>query len=513
MTATIGNNKRIAKNTLLLYFRMFFMMAVSLYTSRIVLATLGEEDFGINNVVGGFVAMFSFINAAMSTGTQRYLTFELGSGNKFKLHKVFCTSIIIHASISLLIVILAETLGLWFLLSKMTIPESRMNAAFWVYQISIASSVIMIMSVPYNAAIISHEKMSAFAYISILEVILKLLIVYLLLIVDWDKLIFYSLLGLLVQLGIRIVYGIYCKRHFPETAFRWMWDKKLLSEMLCFAGWNLWGNCAYVTFTQGLNILLNIFFGPVINAARGIAVQVQTAISMFAANFQTAINPQITKSYALGDYSYMHNLIFSSSKYTFFLLLLLSLPVMLEADTLLNFWLHSAPEYTVIFLRLILCVTIIDAMANPLMIAASASGRVKLYQGVVGGILLCILPISYVVLKFGGSPPSVFVVHICICVLAFIVRLLIIRPLIFLSISKFCHQVILPCLFVASISVFISLIAKIALSGYADFFSCLLRCTISVVCILITTYTVGLSASERKFVVAKLKAIIHRIRR
>ena len=454
--------------------------------------------------------MFGFINAAMSAGTQRYLTFELGKENFQALHKVFCTSIIIHMVISLLVIVLAETIGLWFLYHKMTIPDPRMNAAFWVYQFSIISSVIMIMSVPYNAAIIAHEKMSAFAFISILEVVLRLVIVYLLLIVDWDKLVFYALLGVIVQIGIRVIYGAYCRKHFQETEFGWIWDKKLIMEMLGFAGWNLWGNCAYVAFTQGLNILLNIFFGPKVNAARGVAVQVQNAISMFAANFQTALNPQITKSYAIGDYSYMHSLIFRSSKFTFFLLFLLSLPVVIEADAILNIWLKSVPEYTVVFLRLILCVTIIDAVANPLMVAASATGRVRVYQGVVGGILLCILPISYVVLKWGGNPASVFIVHLFICILAFIVRLFIIRPLIALSIRNFCRLVIYPCLIVASVSVALSIGVKEFLLVTQGFFHSLSMCVITVVIVSITIYILGLNASERKFVGEKLKTILRK---
>ena len=258
MAKTTENNKRIAKNTLLLYVRMLFMMAVSLYTSRVVLNTLGVEDFGIYNVVGGVVAMFGFLNGAMTTSTQRYLTFELGRGDFHQLHKVFCTSVSIHALISVVVNILAETVGLWFLMNKMTIPEVRMDAALWVYHFAILSFVVMIMSVPYNATIIAHEKMSAFAYISVLEVVLKLLIVYALLISDTDKLKLYAVLIFIVQLSIRFIYGRYCNRHFQETKFRWLWDSRLFKEMLSFAGWNLWGGCAAITFTQGVNVLLNI---------------------------------------------------------------------------------------------------------------------------------------------------------------------------------------------------------------------------------------------------------------
>lgn len=506
---TTANNRRIAKNTLLLYFRMIFMMLVSLYTSRVVLDTLGVEDYGIYNVVGGVVAMFGFINGAMSTSTQRYLTFELGRGDAACLRRVFCTSLFIHALISLLVVILAETAGLWFFYHKMVIPAARMGAAMWVYQFSILATVVMIMSVPYNASIIAHERMSAFAYISVLEVVLKLLVVYLLQIGSWDKLALYAVLIFVVQLGIRALYGMYCSRHFDETRFRRLWDKTLFREMLGFAGWNLWGNCAGVAFTQGVNLLLNMFFGPVVNAARGISVQVQAAISQFSINFQTAMNPQITKSYAVHDYDYMHSLIFRSSKFTFYLLLLLSLPVMLETDSILRLWLGTVPEHTVTFIRLMLCVTIIDSVANPLMISASATGRVRLYQGVVGGILLCILPLSYLVLKLGGHPASVFVVHLCVCIVAFIVRLYIIRPMIRLSLRNYCRRVVVPCLSVALLAVILPLVLKILLPEGIPAF--LAICLICLLCVSLAAYWLGLSISERTFIRNKVKVALSKI--
>lgn len=511
MPDTSANNKRIAKNTLLLYVRMLFLMAVSLYTSRVVLQALGVEDFGIYNVVGGIVAMFGFLNAAMSSSTQRYLTFELGRGDVVRLHKVFCTSIIIHALISLLVIVLAETAGLWFFYHKMVIPADRLGAAMWVYQFSVLSSIVMIMSVPYNSAIIAHERMSAFAYISILEVLLKLSIVFLLQVVSLDRLAFYAVLIFMVQLGIRLIYGLYCGRHFEETKFRWIWDKPLFREMLSFAGWNLWGNCAAVAFTQGVNLLLNMFFGPVVNAARGIAVQVQAAVQQFSSNFQTAVNPQITKSYAMQDYDYMHSLIFRSSKFTFFLLLLLSLPVMLETDLLLKVWLEKVPEHTVVFLRLMLCITMVDGVAGPLMVSASATGKVRLYQGVVGGVLLCILPASYLVLKLGGNPASVFIVHLGICLLAFVIRLFIIRPMIRLSLRAYYRQVVVPCLLVAAISVLFPLMLRYLLAeGILRFFLIVLSC---VVCVSFTAYRLGLSLSERRFVSDKFQIFISKFRR
>ena len=298
MSINRENNKRIAKNTLLLYIRMLFIMVVSLYTSRIVLATLGISDYGIYNVVGGIVIMLSFLNGAMSSATQRYLTFELGKGNFSRFQSVFSTTIQIHVLLSLCIILLAETIGLWFLLNKMQIPVNRLTASIWVYQCSIITAVISIMSVPYNAAVIAHERMSAFAYISVLEVALKLIIVILLPMINCDRLITYSLLIMLVQLLIRLCYSIYCNRHIKEAKYKHRYERNLMKEIFSFAGWSFVGHFASVMHTQGVNVLLNMFFGPIVNAARGIAVQVQMAVFQFCGNFQTALNPQITKTYA-----------------------------------------------------------------------------------------------------------------------------------------------------------------------------------------------------------------------
>ena len=326
MTTASENNKRIAKNTLLLYVRTLIVMLITLYTSRIVLNTLGVTDYGIYNVVGGVVAMFGFINGSMSSATQRYITFALGAGNRNNLQKVFSIALQIHALISVLIVILGETVGLWFMYTQMQIPADRMDAAFWVLQCSIASTVIMIISVPYNADIVAHEKMSAFAYISILEAVLKLSIVYMLVVFSYDKLIVYAFLVLAVQLLICLCYSRYCYRHFEESKYHHVWDKSLFKEMTGFAGWSMFGNLSAVLYSQGLNMLLNVFFGPVVNAARAVAVQVQSAIQQFVSNFQMALNPQITKTYAKGEMHEMHKLMFRSARFSFYLLFLLSLP-------------------------------------------------------------------------------------------------------------------------------------------------------------------------------------------
>lgn len=485
-------------------------MLINLYTSRVVLETLGIEDFGIYNVIGGVIAMFGFLNSAMSSSTQRYITFELGKKDLNQLTKVFNISILIHLCISIILLILAETIGLWFLYNKLTIPIERMNAALWVYQGTIASTIVLIMSVPYNATIIAHEKMSAFAYISVIEAILKLIIVYLLFIGNFDKLKLFAILMFCVQLSIRLIYSNYCKRHFPETKFKIYKDWTLFKNMLSFAGWNLWGNCATIASTQGINILLNIFFSPAVNAARGIAVQVQNAVNQFSLNFQTALNPQITKSFATENYSYMHTLIFRSSKFTFFLLLFLSLPIQIETETILTLWLKNVPEHTVNFLRIILCVTIMDATANPLMTSAAATGRVKLYQSIVGGILLTILPISYLTLKLGGNPESVFIIHLLVCIIAFITRLYIIKSLIDLNLNLYFKEVILRCVIVLVISIIPPLLIKfiIANNSIIIFFIICICCMISVS---LSAYLCGTNEKEKQFIIQKIKYTANKI--
>ena len=506
-----SNNKRIAKNTLLLYFRMLVTMAVSLYTSRVVLNILGVEDFGIYNVVGGIVAMFGFINGSMTSATQRYLTFELGQNNRAQLTKVFSTSLSIHGIISFLIIVLAETVGLWFLWNKMQIPADRMNAAFWVFQCSVAASVIMIMSVPYNAAIIAHERMSAFAYISIIEVSLKLLIVCFLRYFHTDKLILYAVLIVIVQFLIRLCYSWYCNRHFNETKYRWSWDKGLFKEMTGFASWNMFGSLAAITFTQGLNLLLNMFFGPVVNAARGIAVQAQTAIGQFSSNFQTALNPQITKSYATGDMEYMHGLIFRSAKFSFFLLLL-SLPVLIETKAILTLWLKIVPDHTVVFLRIMLCTTWVYAVSNPLITAASATGKIKLYQSVVGGLLLLILPISYLCLRFGLPAYSVFIVHLVIEITAQFARLLMLKRMIKLSLREYFSKVVW-CIFKVTA---IALAVPLAVAYWQPGEGIWNLLTIFLICAISTSMSVywfGLTPGEKIYICSKVSSIASKFKK
>lgn len=509
MSTSSENNKRIAKNTVILYIRMFFTMAVSLYTSRVILQTLGVTDYGINNVVGGVVTMFSFLNGAMASATQRYLNVDIATGNAEHLKISFRTAMQIHILIAFAILMLAETIGLWFVLNKLIIPENRMYAAMWVYQFSIIASMVSIISLPYNADIIAHERMSAFAYISIMDVILKLLIVYMLVISPFDKLVTYSALYLCVNLLDRFIYNIYCKRHFAEVNFSLKIDKPLFKEMSSFAGWSLWGNIAGVLFTQGLNMLLNMFFGPAVNAARGIAVQVQGVIQGFVANVQTAVNPQITKSYALHNLKRMHKLMFASSKFCFYLLFLIVLPLSFEAYFVLKIWLGIVPDHTVWFLRLIMFIMLTETLANPYIIANQATGKVKVYQAICGGLLLTIVPIAYIVLRLGGNPESVFIVHGCIAILTQFARVFMMRNLINLPMMTYFKNVIVPIALVSVSSFLVPAIIHFNMSyGVTRFF---VVCTICVISTLGCTYFLGTNTFEKNMIKEKAHAVLNRL--
>ena len=501
MSDTSSANKRIAKNTLVLYVRMLFTMGISLFTSRVILQTLGVEDYGISSVVGGVISMFTFINAAMVSSTQRYLNFELVRGDANQLRNVFSTSLQIHALIALAIIVLSETVGLWFLNEKLVIPEARMTAAMWVYQCSILSCAVSIMSTPYNAVIVAHEKMSAFAYISILDVSLKLLVVYLLVVLPFDKLIILAILNLLVQLFIRYIYTLYCHRHFPESYFQFWFNKTLFKEMFGFAGWSFWGNLAAILYTQGLNMMLNIFFGPIVNAARGIAVQVQSAVQQFVGGFQTALNPQITKNYASNNLPQMHSLMFRSARFSFLLLFFLSLPVLMETNFILTLWLKTVPDDAVIFTQIMICISLIYTTANPCIIANQATGKVKIYQMVVGGILLLILPISYVVLKLGAPAYSVFIVHFCIESLAQFSRMYMLRKLIHLPLWQYMKNIYIPIVSTVVIAIILPLVVRMQVAeGWLRFLAVGFTCVLSVGA---SSYFIGFTKQERVFFLDK----------
>lgn len=482
----------------MLYIRMLFSMVVSLYTARIVINTLGIEDYGIYNVVGGVVTMFGFLSASMTSATQRFLNFELGKGNFLQLRRVFSMSLNIHFVIAIAIFVLAETIGLWFLNTQLTIPAERMLAANWVYQFSIFSFIININTVPYNAAIIAHERMTVYAYLGILEVLLKLVIVFLLQWFGNDKLTFYAFLLFAVTLFTRVLYILYSLKKFPETKYFFFWDSDLFKTLMSFSGWNLWGNMAAVSFNQGVNILLNIFFGPPVNAARGIAYSIKGAVSGFVQNFQIALNPQIVKSFAGGDLRYMHQLIFQGAKYSFFLLFILTLPVLLETEMILKLWLKIVPDYAVIFTRLVLINILIDSVSGPLMTAAQASGKIKLYQTVVGGLLLLILPVSYLFLKLGFPPQATLYISITVSVIALYIRLLILRNLVEIKVKDFFQKVLVKSFIVGGFSILIPLffcfqIDDSIIRFFVVIFSAIISALISIVLL-------GLNQNEKTFI-------------
>ncbi len=501
------NNKRIAKNTLLLYIRMAVIMAVSLYTSRIVLDVLGIEDFGIYNVVGGVVSMLGFLNGALSTATSRFVTITIGKGDKKAMSHLFCVCVNAHLLMALLIVLLAESVGLWYLYEHVVLPPERFTAAFWVYQCSVLAVAFSILAVPYNATIIAHEKMKAFAYVSMLEAFFKLGIVYLLMVAGCDKLILYAVFILLAQLIVNACYTIYCYRHFQETNYHPVWDGQLTREMLAFASWALLGYGASICNTQGLNLLLNAFFGPAVNSARAVAVQVQNALQQFTTGFQTAINPQILKSYAQGNRDYMCSLIFRSARFSFFLLLMLALPIMIEAKWVLSLWLIEVPEHTVDFLRLILCVGMVFALVNPLMILAQATGRLKKFQIVSGCVLLCVLPVSYVFLHLGAAAWTVFAVHLAIEIIDIFVRLFLLREMVGLSVGEYAKEVLLRVVPIGIVAALVPLGAYAVLPD--TFWGFVVVCAISLLWSATTIFLFGLTAEERLFV---LKKLLHCIR-
>ena len=413
----------------------------------------------------------------------------------------------IHFILAGIVLLLGETVGLWFVLNKLQLPAERMAAAVWVYQFSVLSSILGIISVPYNAAIIAHERMKAFSYIGIIDALLKLLIVYLLLIIPYDKLIVYAFLFFCIQLFDRIVYGVYSSRHFEETRARCVLDKKLFKEIFGFAAWTMNGNLAVIGYTQGINILLNMFFGPAVNAARGIAVQVQGVVQNFCSNFQMALNPQLTKCYAQDDLQNMQRLLKVSSKFSFFMLFFIALPLMLEAPLVLKWWLGIVPEHTVNFLRLILCSSMFITLLNPLVVSVHATGHIKRFQAIEGSMLLCIVPIAYLLLKFFNIPPEyVFCVHIVVETCTQYARMRIVLPMISMKVGDYVKSVILPILKVIVLAPIVPLIVFYLVNqSVVAFF---LICFLSVLSVSTVVYLFGCTANERNTVKNSVKRII-----
>lgn len=498
---------RIAKNTLMLYVRMLVLMLVGLYTSRVVLEALGEDDMGIYSVVGGVVAMFTIISGALNSAVSRFITFEMGKGEKAQLNKVYSTAVTIQLILGAIVVILAEPIGIWFINNEMTIDQARIPEAVMVLHFSLAAFVVNLMSVPQMASITAHEKMSAYAYIGILDAFLRLGTALLIMNSSGDRLVQYAALMMVTVILVRIAYGVYCRRNFEECRYRPVFDRPLIREMFSFAGWNFVGVASGVLRDQGGNILVNLFSGAAgtaVNAARGMAVQLNGAVQGFVTNFMTAVNPQITKSYAAGEHSYMFTLVRKSSRMSFYLLLMLVMPLILNTEVVLGVWLKDVPAHTTLFVQLFLVFALSESLSNPMITAMLATGRIRNYQLVVGGIQLLNIPISYICLKMGAIPEVTVMVAIGLSQICLWARLTMLSRATGFPIGDFVSKVYVKSLFVvlpcaAVVPVLFKLVKPTGLWG------AVYSAVISVVWTGTVIYMIGMDTSERNMVKGLLK--------
>lgn len=505
----VSNNKRIAKNTLFLYFRTLFTMAVSLYTSRVVLDTLGVDDFGIYNVVGGIVMFLSFLNTSMANATQRFLNVELGRNDKDGIKRIFSNALIIHFFIAIIVVLLAETIGIWFLNRHMNIVQERLDAANYVLQFSIATMVTTIISVPYNAAIIANEKMSAFAYISIVEVSLKLILVLLLVHSPVDKLISYAALMFVISIIVRMLYGIYCKRHFEECrAVSLKPEKATIKQMMSFSMWTIVGSLTTIGHGQGISIVMNLFFGVVVNAAYGIANQVNQVVNNFVNNFMTALNPQIVKTYSANQLQEMHNLVARGCRMGFFLVLFFIVPITIEAPALLGLWLGKVPEYTIAFVRLILIITLFNSFSSPLSAAQGATGNIRKYQLVLTSLGLLHIPLAWLCFTQGLNPNYAMYVYWGIVILEQLFRITFVSRSICMRIIPFVRVFVLRCGVVCCLSFAVPLLVHLYSSnGIMMSFTV---CVIGAVSVAFFVFTLGMDKDERRGLVKMVKNRINK---
>lgn len=506
MSSTSINNKRIAKNTLLLYFRSFLMLAIGLYTSRVVLQVLGVEDYGIYNVVGGMVAMFSILYSTMSSASQRFITYALGEKDYDKLRRTFQTSVTLHVILGVFAALLIEILGIWLLYNKLSIPVGRYNAAEWVLHFSALATFIKVICIPYDSLIIAHEKMSAFAYVGIYEAVMKLLIVWMLLLFSYDKLILYALFIVLLNISLRIIYTAYSHKYFAESrGIRLHIDKSLFKEMFAFAGWNLLGNGSLLLRNQGIDILSNIFYGVTVNAAKGVSRQVQTAVMTFVSNFQTAVKPQLTKAVAAKEYEHVYTLIQQGSRFSFYLLALFSVPIITSADEILNIWLVKVPEWSVIFVQLTFIYLLFDVLSRFLTHAILATGNIRNYQLIVGGTKLFALPLTYIFFYFEYDPTAGIWVNIGLEIVCFSLRLLYNKRRLQFPVYKYIYGICLRCWVVFLLALSASFMFKNYISE-----NVFIDIAVSVVLIIAAISVIGISSSERHILIKKVLPIIYR---
>lgn len=503
MNHSIHDNKRIAKNTLLLSVRMVVMMLVTLYTSRVVLDQLGVTDFGVYNVVGGVVSILSFLNSSMTTAVQRYFSYAIGEGDSVKLQQYFNVSLAAHFVISIIVIVLVELIGKWYLNNCMNIPPERLETANWVLQFSILSIVFVIMQVPYNSMIIAKEQMGIYAWISIFDAILKLSIAYLLTVIIWDKLKWYAIMMAVVPLMILVIYHYYCRVKFDECKLKKVKSIHMFKEMIGFASWNAFGELSWVLTDQGVNLLINFFYGPTINAARAIGLQVNTTVNRFVQNFQVAVNPQIIKLYATGDVFAMKNLVFQASRFSFYLLLIITLPLLFVMEEVLELWLKDVPSKSVIFCQLFLVCTLIQIIPNLLAQIARAYGKIRKYTTVVSSAIFLNFPLSFLALSEGLDPEFTIVIAIFIQFSLIVVRMYLIKGMIGMKYSEFFINVLLPVIKVTTISIIFPLFLSIVM-GNSIVRSFILVGT-SIICATSSSYYIGMTKSERSFIADNIK--------
>lgn len=447
-----NSNKRIVKNTIFLYSRLAIVMIVNLYMTRVVLNVLGVNDYGIYNVVCGFVSMFGFLNTSMANGVQRFYNYELGKNGSIAVVKVFNTAMIIQFTLAIGVVLLTETFGLWYVNTLMIISTDRIVAANWIFQFAIISLIFVIIQIPYSAAILAYEKMDYFAIVSIIDAFIKLAIVFALPHLNGDNLILYGLLIMLVSIINFILYYLYSRKHFTHLRFKKIFDRTLFKSMMGFSGWNLFGSFAYVVKSQGVNVLINSFFGTIVNAANGIAAQVSSAIQTFASNLVIAFKPQLTQSYAAGDYKRAEQLMLSMSKLSYALMCIISIPLIIEIDYVLKIWLSgNIPEYTNTFAKLTIVAMMIGVLNTPITQMIHASGQMKKYQIATSIVICSILPISWLFLKLGYDATSVFIITIVITIINQIVCLRVLHSIYRFNVREYIKEVVLPCVIITII--------------------------------------------------------------
>lgn len=502
-TQTSDNNKRIAKNTVYLYFRMMVTVLVSLYTSRVILKTLGVSDFGVYNVMGGIIGMLGYVNSLLSGGTSRFLTIGLGKNDLPRLKMIFTTSFTLCLASAVLILVLGETIGLWFVNTQLNIEPERMEAANWVYQCALFSSALTVVQTVFTASIISHEKMSIYAYMSILDVVFKLGIVFMLLWFDFDKLKLYALLMFIVNTIVFIVYYLYCKLNFKEICTRLALNKELFKEMFSYSSWNMIGGFSFVLNNYGINILLNIFFGTIINASRGVALQVNNLVQQFYSNFQMASQPQIMKYYAQGKISEMSHLIVNNSKYCSLILLCPIIPIFIYIDKLLYIWLGQVPEYTTSFVRITLINTFLCSIDAPIGMGIHAVGKMKLPNCTTAIVTFMNFPIVYLVMKLGANPIISYCFTLTALPINICIDLLILKRYTEFPIKDFLQQALLPIIYISFIGSLIP-IAMLFLFPDSIIFT-ILKCVVSAIYISIVIFCFGLSKNMKNRVLVKLK--------